>query len=672
MAMQTEEGFCMQETAGFELKCTANDVRIAGVAPHPDTGEPLLTIMDDGCAYPGDKVTFTATFELETTAKERHDVGIYFVTDGDPNNDGAISGLCSISTLPYEPDPPWLDLDGTNDPFPGTSTPSGIQDTCGDIGKPGHNPLYPELTLTATCIDPDNDGMLNLPYCTSWRQSGANELCIQPTDTFPGSPAKCKCDETFNIPIDVPPAKLLVSKTASPTQLQEPGGNVTFTVSVTNVGIDPNNAVMLNTLTDDIYGNITQAGQNNIISTNCSVPQNIPVDDRNPGGIDTYTCQFTVAISGNAGVTETDTITAKGIDDNNNTLTGSDTATVTIGDVLPKISVVKTASPTEVMEPGGNVTFTMLVSNNSVSSDPVTITDLTDNIYGNLNNVGSCITPQTINPNSSYSCSFTMMVNGNAGDSETDTITASGSDDEGNLITSSDSATVIIQNMYSTIELVKTASPTQLAEPGGNVTYQYTITNTSSVDTVTINTLTDDKLGNLNGQGNCLTPQVLAVGASYSCSVTVFVGGNGNSSVTNVATSEGMDDDGEYLIAKNDATVNISNVPPAASLTKTVTQAVATYQVTVTNSSDAEALSVTSLIDDQFGDITKVQGLVKNTTCIVPQQLQPATSPGDSYSCSFDALVENTPHTNTITATVADDDGSAPATPTGSATVSWQ
>ncbi|WP_163835361.1 DUF7507 domain-containing protein [Spartinivicinus ruber] len=662
----------MQETAGFELQCSANDIRIAGVALNSDD-TPKIEIHDDGCAYQGDTVNFTATFEVETTAKERHDVGIYFVTDGDPNNDGAVSGLCSISTLPYTPDPPWLDLDGTDDPLPGTTTPSGIQDTCGDIDKPGHNPLYPTITLTATCIDPDNDGKLNLPYCTSWRQSGANELCVRPTDAFPGSPAKCKCDETFNIPIDVPPAELLVSKTASPTQLQEPGGNVTFTVSVTNVGVDPNNAVTLNTLTDDIYGNITQAGQNNIISTTCSVPQNIPVDDRNPGGIDTYTCQFTVALSGNANDTETNTVTAEGVDDNNYTLTGSDTATVTIGDVLPEISVVKTASPTEVIEPGGNVTFTVQINNiSSATSDPVTIDVLNDNIYGNLNNVGSCTTPQVINPGSSYSCSFTMMVNGNAGDSETDTVTASGTDDEGNAVSSSDSATVVVQNVPSAIELIKTANPIQVSEPGGNVTYSYTVTNTSPVDTVTINTLTDDKLGNLSGQGNCTTPQVLAVGASYSCSVTVFVGGNGNSSVTNVATAQGIDDDGEPLTVMNDATVNISNVPPAASLTKTVTQAVATYQVTVTNSSDAEVLSVNTLMDDQFGDITKVQGKVKTTTCTVPQQLQPVTSPGDSYTCTFDALVESTPHTNTITATVADDDGSAPATPTGSATVSWQ
>lgn len=254
-AQDTIEDACMQDIAGFNLQCSANDIRIAGVSKNPD-GTDQIEIHDDGCAYPGDKVTFTATFDVESSAKERHDIGIYFVTDGDPNGDGAISGQCSISTMPYQPDPPWLDLDGTSDPFPGTSTPSGVQDTCGDIDKPDHNPLKPTLTLTATCVDPDADGKLNLPYCTSWRQAGANELCLSPTDAFPGSPSKCKCDDTFNIPIDVPPAELLVSKTANVSSVEEPGGLVTFTVSVTNVGIDPNNQVTLNTLTDDIYGDI--------------------------------------------------------------------------------------------------------------------------------------------------------------------------------------------------------------------------------------------------------------------------------------------------------------------------------------------------------------------------------------------------------------------------------
>ncbi|GAB6264488.1 DUF7507 domain-containing protein [Photobacterium sp. R1] len=671
-AVGTEFGGCMEETAGFAVQCTANDVKIAGVATNPD-GTPKLEILDDGCAYQGDVVQFTATFDIETTSKERHDVGIYFVTDGDPNSDGAKSGQCSISTLPFQPSPPWLDLDGTNDPYPGTTTPSGVQDECGDIAKPGYNPLSPTFTLTATCVDPDNDGQLNLPYCTSWRQSGANELCVTPSDAYPGSPSKCKCDDSFNIPIAVPPAELLVSKSVNPQTLAEPGGSATFTVTVTNVGIDPKNNVTLNTLTDSIYGDITTANHDGIVSTTCSAPQTIPSDDRNPGGIDTYACQFTTNIVGNAGDVETDIVTASGIDDNGNLLSGEDTAQVTITDLLPNIELVKTASPEQLNEPGGLVTFSVVVSNSSpAASDPVTINSLVDNIHGDLNGQGDCSVPQVIAVGANYSCSFQINVVGNAGGSETDTVTALGKDDENNPVSASDSATVVILNTPSSIEVIKTASPSTIEEPGGNVTYTYTINNTSSVDPVTIDVADDDKLGMLNGQGNCSLPQVIAPSGSYTCTIVSFVSGNGNTAVTNVITVSGLDDDGEIVSAVDDATVNVLNAPPAASVVKQATQAVVTYQVSISNDSDAEALTITSLVDNLFGDITQVTGSIQSTTCSVPQVIQPAAQVEDTYSCQFTAIVTSSPHVNTVTATVEDDDGSQPIMPSDSATVSFE
>jgi hypothetical protein len=115
----------MEEEAGFGLNCTANDVSIANATN--------ITILDDGCAYPGDTVTFKADFEVLLTAEYRHDVGLWFAADGDPNGDGARTGSCTAATPAYAPDPPWLDLDGTNDPLPKDNKPSGIQDTCGDI-----------------------------------------------------------------------------------------------------------------------------------------------------------------------------------------------------------------------------------------------------------------------------------------------------------------------------------------------------------------------------------------------------------------------------------------------------------------------------------------------------------------------------------------------------------
>jgi hypothetical protein len=142
-------------------------------------------------------------------------------------------------------------------------------------------------------------------------------------------------------------------------------------------------------------------------------------------------------------------VTASGTDDEGTPVSASDDATVTVLNVLPVIAVTKTANPTQVHEPGGTVNFTVVVQNNSGTADPVTITSLTDNLHGNLKGQGDCTVPQTIQPTKSYSCTFPAQVNGNAGYSETDIVTASGTDDEGTPVSASDDATVtVIAKLY--------------------------------------------------------------------------------------------------------------------------------------------------------------------------------------------------------------------------------
>lgn len=665
---QTVTDGCMQDIAGFSLNCTANDVKIAGVADVDGVPGPDIIILDDGCKFPGDTVDFTATFELQTTT-ERHDIGIYFATDGDPNDDGAISGECCISTLPYSPDPPWLDLDGTDD------DPLGlIQDKCGDINE-SHTPLYPEITLRdVQCIDPDRDGQLNLPNCISWRQPGANELCQSPLDSYPGTPSKCRCDIAFNVPIDVPPAELAVTKTANPTEVSEPGGLVTFTVQITNNSVDPSNSVDLDTLLDDVYGDLLDPDNPNVYDNFCD-SNNL---DMNIGAGETVVCTFQAQVSGNVSDSpQIDWVEASGLDqrDPPNRITGSDDASVAILDVAPEISVEKTAVPIEVLEPGGDVTFTVVVNNNSpASSDPLTINSLEDTIYGDLTAVenSTCSVSQTIPPAGSYTCSFTASVEGNAGYSETDIVTASGVDDEGNEVNASDSATVNVNDVPSAIELIKTANPTSVDEPGGQVTFTFTANNISLVDTVTIDTLTDDIYGDLTAiQGsNCSVPQTITVMGSYTCSFTAYVAGDANTSVTNVATASGLDDDNNPVSDDDDATVSFNNVEPAATLNKSATGVVVTYTVTVTNDSTAEALTLDALVDDVYGDLLdNTNTSVSNNTCLTLDTNVPVD---ETVSCTFDAVVTTSPHTNTVTGTVSDNDGSLPITPSDSATVTFE
>ena len=251
----------------------------------------------------------------------------------------------------------------------------------------------------------------------------------------------------------------------------------------------------------------------------------------------------------------TNTATATG-DYDGQTYTDQDDANVTVVDVPSSIEVTKTADPTQLAEPGGEVAFTVRVDNTS-AVDSVTLDSLTDSVYGDLNGQGDCAVPQTISAGGYYACSFSATVSGNAGDSETDVVTADATDDDGNPLSASDDATVTIVDVPSSIEVTKTADPTELPEPGGEVVFTVRVDNTSAVDSVTLDSLTDSVYDDLNGQGDCAVPQTIPAGDYYACSFSATVSGNAGDSETDVVTADATDDDGNPLSDSDDATVTI-------------------------------------------------------------------------------------------------------------------
>ena len=224
----------------------------------------------------------------------------------------------------------------------------------------------------------------------------------------------------------------------------------------------------------------------------------------------------------------------------------------------PMIQVTKTADPVQVFEPGEEVEFTVVIENLSHPTDPVTITSLVDDIHGDLNGQGTCSVPQLIQPGESYTCVFTALVSGNAGDSETDTVTASGTDDEGTPVSDDDDATVDVVGVPPVIEVTKTADPVQVFEPGEEVEFTVVIENLSNpTDPVTITSLVDDVHGDLNGQGTCSVPQLIQPGESYTCVFTATVSGVAGESETDTVTASGTDDEGTPVSDEDDATVEI-------------------------------------------------------------------------------------------------------------------
>lgn len=440
--------------------------------------------------------------------------------------------------------------------------------------------------------------------------------------------------------------RIAVTKVATPATLAEPGGTATFAVTVVNTGVIP---VTLTSLVDDVYGDLAGRGT-------CSLPQALPVAG-------SYACAFTGAVAGDAGSAHVDTVTATAVDADGTRATAADDATVTITDVLPTVALVKSATPGALPEPGGTFTFDLLVTNTSV--EPVTLTSLVDDVYGDLNGQGSCAVPQALPVGGTYACAFGGAFTGNAGASQTDTIVASVADNEGNTATDADDATVRLTDVLPTILVDKAASVAGVPENGAPVTFTVTVANTS-VEPVTLTSLVDDVYGDLDGQGTCAVPQTLAVAGTYTCAFTRTVSGAAGSAHVNTVTGAATDDDGNTVTDAGSATVGITDVLPTITVDKVASAATVaengtvTFTVAVTNTS-VEPVTLTTLVDDVYGNLDG------KGTCSLPRTL----AVGGTYTCSFSGSgfdAAASPHVDTVTGTATDDDGNS-TTGADSATV---
>jgi hypothetical protein len=276
-----------------------------------------------------------------------------------------------------------------------------------------------------------------------------------------------------------------------------------------------------------------------------------------------FSCQYLQFVSGEAGLIQTNVVTVSGSDNDGNPVSESASADVVIEDVQSPISLLLTADPPSgVPEPGGPVTFSVTVTNLSLV-ETVTITELTDLIYGDLNGQGDCAVQQQISPSPSgvYTCRFTATIGGNAGDKRLERVTVVAEDNDGNAASANDSVIIEINDELPAIELSSTANPNPVAEPGGPVTFTVTVANLSVADAVTIDALSDSIHGDLIGQGRCNPPPNIAIGGSYRCSYSGDVTGTEGETVTNTVSVEASDDDGNSQQATAETEVVIGANP---------------------------------------------------------------------------------------------------------------
>lgn len=338
-------------------------------------------------------------------------------------------------------------------------------------------------------------------------------------------------------------ASLEVTKQPDKSSISS-GETVTFTVTVKNTSAA--DTVKINSLVDNVYGDLNGQGT-------CAVGAMLA-----PG--ESYICAFSAVITGDPGSDHFNQVTATGEDDDKNPVEASGSAKVSIKAGAGALKVTKTPSVDNVSEAGGMVHFTVNVEN--TGNIAVNLTGLSDSVYGDLNGQGECAVPQTINPGSSYGCTFSGSVQGAPGATHFNEVTASGTDANNNAVSGSASASVGISDAPSSLSVSKSANPTTVPHTGGLVTFTIKVTNTSATDTISITSLSDNAFGDLNGQGSCAVGAVLAPNESYECSFAETVTGDPGSTHVNTATAAGIDDDNQPVQGSDSASVAIEAAPP--------------------------------------------------------------------------------------------------------------
>ena len=292
--------------------------------------------------------------------------------------------------------------------------------------------------------------------------------------------------------------------------------------------------------------------------------------------------------------------------------------------------MTKAASEQQVFAPGEIVEFTVVVTNNSVATDPVTITGLVDSIHGDLNGQGTCVVPQTIQPGESYTCKFTALVDGD----ETDRVDASGVDDENTPVSAYAEATVGKINPSLTIVKTTNGDDGQTFLVGTPLTWSYLVTNNGDVPLANI-TVTDDKLGAI------CTIETLAAGASTTCTATgTAVPGQYTNIGAAAATYTDLDGDVKPLLSSDPSSYYgaapvLLLVKTADPLTYSAVDQTITYSYVIKNTGNVTLSGPFSVTDDKA-----------TVTCTQPADA--ALSPNEEMTC-----------TATYTITQADlDDGS--------------
>jgi hypothetical protein len=332
-------------------------------------------------------------------------------------------------------------------------------------------------------------------------------------------------DEAMVQVIDVLPV-IEVVKVADPLEMDEPGGEFTYTYRVYNHSVEP---VWLTKVEDDILGILYEweTGDAKIW---------IDVDDYYDL-VGPFTWTYTDAGE------YPNIVDAWAMDNEENMAHDDDEAMVEVIDVIPMIELVKTADPLSRYEPGGLFTYTFTVYNHSV--EPVWLTEVVDDKLGTLYEWVTGMPKIWIPVDGSYLLPGTFTKTYTEAGIYPNIAIAYAEDNEGNSVHDDDSRSVTIIDVLPEISITKTANKSVIPFSGEDVIFTFVITN-HSVEDVVIYSIDDTIFGDLLPEALVAfgdDPIVIAAGQQFTFTITRFVSGMAGSEHYNVVTACGMDNE---------------------------------------------------------------------------------------------------------------------------------
>ncbi len=167
---------------------------------------------------------------------------------------------------------------------------------------------------------------------------------------------------------------------------------------------------------------------------------------------------------------------------------------------------------------------------NNVSNMSLTLTALASSGHGNLLDAAnpnvssnSCAgLALSIPAGEVRTCSYKVMLTLQSG-AFTNTVTAAATGGNNKQLSVTDEALVSVGE-FKALAVVVNASPTSVVAPGGLVNLTVQVANNTSSE-LTLDSLMDSVVGDLDGKGSCDTPRVILAKSSYTCTWTVTISG---------------------------------------------------------------------------------------------------------------------------------------------------